>query len=170
MHAYLASFFLRAVWVRGSLQCWKQPQANSWQRTLGTETTGLGGKHSRCPGSMGPATGSLSSDKADHFLLENSPKNFLPPSMFWSWWRGCNLRSLRSGVHTPRRCRVSHGKPQAALVLIFGRMRNVCVIQTAMAVSLCVRLCPWTDGLCLVWSLKAEPWQDMEAGGTVGSP
>lgn len=72
MHAYLASF-LRAVWVRGSSQCWKQPQANSWQRTLVLRPQAWVENTAGAQGPWGQRQEACLSDKADHFLLENSP-------------------------------------------------------------------------------------------------
>ena len=44
----------------------------------GTETTGLDGKHSRCPGSMGPAAGSLSLRQGGPFPAGARPASFRP--------------------------------------------------------------------------------------------
>lgn len=63
---------------------------------------------------------------------------------------------------------MSHGEATGSISFNFWKNEKcLCHSGRNAGVTVCEAV-PWTDdGLCLVWSLKAEPWQDMEAGGTV---
>lgn len=77
MHARLASS-LWAEWVRGSSQCWKQPQASSWQRTLLLRPQTWMENTAGTQGSWGRRQEACLSDKVDHFLPGPDQPSFRP--------------------------------------------------------------------------------------------
>lgn len=173
MHAYLASF-LRAV--RGQeveVTVLEEPQANSWQTNPGTETTGLGGKHSRCPGSMGQRQEACLSDKAETISCwKNSPSKISFTQHVLELVAWMQPQVPRSGVHTPRRCRVSHGEATGSISFNFWKNEKcLCHSDRNAGVTVCEAV-PLTDGLCLVWSLsramaghggRGDSWESLRA-------
>ena len=109
-HAHLAS----SLWggpVRGSSQDWRVVLCQQLATNPGTKTTGLDGKHGRCP-----AQEARLLDKMDHFLPrpDQSSAQHILELVAWRqpWFPS-------AGAHAPRRCRASDREATGNVIFDF---------------------------------------------------